>query len=160
MSSEYEHEFAPIRSDNILTSTTSHTASTFTSSTTDGDRRERPFTGSTAGGEVLDHGHREESIERPTLRVEASSTDVEDDYDLKKIHTTQSIRDRRSFQPIRSGDREELQRIASNFGGSVARTRTHDSGLSRQDTLAGVNIGDPVLDPKSPEFDIYKWSRM
>jgi hypothetical protein len=32
--------------------------------------------------------------------------------------------------------------------------------LERKDTLYGVDIGDPVLDPKSPEFNPYKWFRM
>lgn len=32
--------------------------------------------------------------------------------------------------------------------------------LQRQDTIAGINPGDPVIDPTKPEFDFYKWTRM
>jgi hypothetical protein len=110
------------------------------------------------------HGHREESIERPILLPNRSSTDVEDENELKMVQTTQSVRDRRAFEPVRSGDKEELQRIATTFGESVAlaRTKSHASagGLQRRDTLADVQVGDPVLDPSSPEFDVYKWTRM
>ncbi|KAF2014159.1 ABC-transporter [Aaosphaeria arxii CBS 175.79] len=34
------------------------------------------------------------------------------------------------------------------------------SQIQRLDTLAGVSFGDPVLDPRKPEFDMYKWARM
>lgn len=62
--------------------------------------------------------------------------------------------------------RAETQRIATRTRSFTAsrRTRTKSisdtSDLERSDTLAGVEIGDPVLDPSSPEFDIYKWVRM
>lgn len=56
--------------------------------------------------------------------------------------------------------RQELTRIASNFG----NIRTHDESesdtLQRKDTLAGLKVGDDVFDPKSPNFDVYKWTRM
>ncbi|KAM5437048.1 GTPase-activating protein [Microsporum ferrugineum] len=60
--------------------------------------------------------------------------------------------------------RPELVRIASAF----SRIDSHpdapsaeDGGrLNRRDTLAGVQIGDPVLNPTKPEFDFYKWARM
>jgi ATP-binding cassette subfamily G (WHITE) protein 2 (PDR) len=98
--------------------------------------------------------------ERPTLVAAESSTDSEEE----KIVRTQTGRStiERQFEPINAGDREELQRIASSFGGSAAlsRTQTAASGLERRDTLAGVKLGDPVLDPENPEFDVYKWTRM
>jgi ATP-binding cassette subfamily G (WHITE) protein 2 (PDR) len=94
----------------------------------------------------------------------SSSTDVEDENELKMVQTSQSVRDRRAFEPVRSGDKEELQRIATTFGESVAlaRTKSHATtgGLQKQDTLANLEFGDPVLDPSSPEFDVYKWTRM
>lgn len=79
---------------------------------------------------------------------------------LQRMTTSNSARER-EFQPIAVGDRDELHRIASNFAsGSLTRTSTKASGIERRDTLHNVNIGDPVLDPSSPEFDPYKWSRM
>jgi hypothetical protein len=92
-----------------------------------------------------------------------SSTDVERKEGLERIQTSKSAHERRQFEPIRSGDREELHRIASSFGGSVALARSmtaESNALERRDTLAGVQLGDAVLDPSSPEFDVYKWSRM
>ncbi|PQE29880.1 ATP-binding cassette transporter protein [Rutstroemia sp. NJR-2017a WRK4] len=78
---------------------------------------------------------------------------------LHRTQTSETIR-RERFEPIRAGDREQLQRIASQFGGSqISRTVTN-ADLERRDTLAGVKLGDPVLDPSSPEFDVYKWCRM
>ncbi|RHZ44991.1 uncharacterized protein CDV56_102336 [Aspergillus thermomutatus] len=57
--------------------------------------------------------------------------------------------------------RAELARIASNF----PRRRPTNSGVSgpgieRKDTLDGLELNDPVLDPTSNQFDHYKWVRM
>jgi ATP-binding cassette, subfamily G (WHITE), member 2, PDR len=135
MASEDEkHKYRPERTENILNATSSD------NKTTNGF-------------------YPEEEIERPAMLPLDSSTDV-DDGELKKVQTSKSVRDRRQFEPIHAGDRAELTRIASQFDGSVGMVRTHTSSLERQDTLAGVNLGDPVLDPNSPEFDVYKWSRM
>lgn len=98
----------------------------------------------------------------------APSSDISsatDEPQLMRIMTSRSAREKREteFQPIAAGDRDELYRIASSFTGAgtaVTRTSTRASGLERRDTLYGVNIGDPVLDPRSSEFDPYKWSRM
>lgn len=153
MSSEQDHDFRPSRTENTLNDESHEThTSTNMAETHSGSPQEETH-----------HRHREESVERPVIMPSSSSTDIEDESDLERIQTTQSVRDRRAFEPIRSGDREELTRIASTFRGdlSLARTRTRESSaLERQDTLAGVNVGDPVLDPKSPEFDVYKWTRM
>lgn len=57
----------------------------------------------------------------------------------------------------------ELVRIASAFERVDTRETPHDgeSGqLERSDTLAGIQLGDPVLDPSKPEFNFYKWVRM
>ena len=68
----------------------------------------------------------------------------------------------RVFEHIPPEDREELTRIASNF----PRHQATDSGvgsmgdIERKDTLENVELGDPVLDPTSDQFDHYKWARM
>jgi len=134
MASTGDREFQPIRTENILNSN------------------------STEEGAEQSH--------RPSMIPSSSSTDVEEKDGLERTQTsgtTRSARERRQFEPIRSGDREELQRIASTFGGSVALQRSMTSqsdALERKDTLAGIQLGDAVLDPASPEFDVYKWSRM
>lgn len=57
--------------------------------------------------------------------------------------------------------KDELARVASNF------PKRHDSdsgvsgvGIERRDTLEGLELNDPVFDPKSEKFDHYKWARM
>jgi len=98
--------------------------------------------------------------ERPGLTAAESSTESEEEK-LERTATGKSILERR-FEPINAGDRQELKRIASSFGGSAALSRTQSaaSPIERRDTLSGVNLGDPVLDPESEEFDVYKWTRM
>lgn len=101
----------------------------------------------------------------PPMVHASSSTDVGDDEvpELTRVQTTRTMARERTFEPILSGDRAELTRIASNFsstGDSIARTNTRRSELQRRDTLAGVELHDEVLNPNSPEFDAYKWTRM
>ncbi|TVY15202.1 ZEB2-regulated ABC transporter 1 [Lachnellula arida] len=92
----------------------------------------------------------------------SAEVDSEDENAMERTETGRS-NIVHHFEPVRYGDREELHRIASEFGGSVALSRTHTRGssaLERVDTLHGVKLGDPVLDPSSPDFDVYKWTRM
>lgn len=134
MASHGDREFQPIRTENIL--------------------HEERSTGQPKEDELA---------ERPSMLPSHSSTDVEEKSELERKQTSKSAQEQRQFEPIRSGDREELHRIASSFSGSVALARSmtaESTGLERKDTLAGVNLGDAVLDPSSPEFDVYKWSRM
>lgn len=66
------------------------------------------------------------------------------------------------FEHIRPEDRNELGRIASNFPRNQ-RANSVLSGLTtvdRQDTVEGLQMDDPVLDPSSDKFDHYKWARM
>jgi hypothetical protein len=107
--------------------------------------------------------------ERPELSLhesdpinisEDSASEEDDEITLQRTQTTASVRERR-FEEIRSGDREELTKIATN----LVRTNTgrYSSGttdLERKDTLYGVSQGDAVLDPLSDQFDVYKWARM
>jgi ATP-binding cassette, subfamily G (WHITE), member 2, PDR len=90
-----------------------------------------------------------------------ASTNAEEKGDeMRRVSTSRSVRER-TFEPIAAGDREQLQGIASNLTGEgIVRTSTVASALERRDTLYGVDIGDPVLDPRSPRFDPYKWSKM
>lgn len=176
MASESEkRDWLPERAENILgaetTTTTTTTGNVTTSHTTSrtgssqNDLRHNTESSQTEnyGSIVKDDA----DYDRPELRhTQASSTEIEDEKDLR-IHRTQtskSVRERRQFAPINSGDAEELTRIATSFdgggAGSITRISTRASAVQRRDTLADVHIGDPVLDPKSPEFDPYKWARM
>lgn len=110
-------------------------------------------------------GYPQGEIEQRPSSSESSVSGSEGKEHLERTRTNSSQRTQREpqFEPIAQGDRAELQRIASEFGGSVAlaRTRTNASqALERTDTLAGIEIGHPALDPSAPEFDVYKWARM
>lgn len=137
MASTGEREYAPIRTENILNSEES--------------------------GETSNAA---EKTQRPSMIPSDGSTDVEEKDGLERTQTSRTSRsaqERRQFAPVRAGDRQELQRLASEFGGSVALQRTmtaQSARLERKDTLYGIQLGDAVLDPSSPEFDVYKWSRM
>src|SRR6266536_870915 len=121
---EETKEYMPVRTGNILTHETS-----------------------------AHHAYPENDIEKPEMVHTNSSTDVETN-DLKRTQSGRSIGRERPFEPIGSGDREELMRIASNFGGNaeLVRTATRASTLERKDTLAGLSLGDAVLDLSSREF--------
>lgn len=122
----------------------------------------------TGSSEAGDEGRVEPANIPSSVSSNVEDKDLELEQDapqpqlLRRTTTSRSARER-EFHPIAAGDRDELHKIASNFagaGGSMTRTSTKGSALERRDTLYNVNIGDPVLDPKSPEFDPYKWSRM
>jgi ATP-binding cassette subfamily G (WHITE) protein 2 (PDR) len=93
-----------------------------------------------------------------TGSAETSDDEVDEDEKLGRTQTSATARERQ-FEPIRAGDREELQRLASTLGRTESYISTPDA-LQRVDTLAGIQIGDSVLDPTSPDFDVYKWARM
>lgn len=105
----------------------------------------------------------ENEVEQSSIPSTADSS-TEFEGSLQPIRTNETAREEQ-FEPIRAGDREQLQRIASGFGDSqLGRTftnrtsGTHD--LEKRDSLYGVKLGDSTLDPNSPDFDIYKWTKM
>ena len=116
-----------------------------------------------------EEGYPENEIEHPSPTIAATASSDESPR-LRKVSTSRSERLRRqdTIEPIFKGDRAALQRLASTFSGNdeLARIETNrsqrQSRLSKQDTLAGLDFGaeNPVLDPKSPDFDVYKWARM
>jgi hypothetical protein len=163
-----KHEWLPERTENILGTEPAPT-STGNMATTTGSESSQNEMDNAASSRTETYGSivkDDADDERPKLQhTQSSSTATEDEKNLgmRRTQTGRSARETRQFEPIRTGDAEELTRIASSFegaGGSITRTSTARSGLQRRDTLAGVNLGDPVLDPKSPEFDPYKWARM
>lgn len=115
------------------------------------------------GPSAIDDADHDSGEAAPRTGSSDASTNLEeqDQTELNRVLTSRSVRER-TFEPIAAGDRDELHRIVSNFatGGSLAPTSTGGSALERKDTLYGVHLGDPVLNPASPEFDPYKWCRM
>jgi ATP-binding cassette, subfamily G (WHITE), member 2, PDR len=93
-----------------------------------------------------------------TGSIETSDDEINEVEKLGRTQTSATARERQ-FEPIRAGDREELHRLASTLGRTESYISTPDA-LERVDTLAGIKIGDSVLDPTSPDFDVYKWARM
>ena len=93
-----------------------------------------------------------------TSSIETSNDEIDKIEKLGRTQTSATARERQ-FEPIRAGDREELHRLASTLGRTESYISTPDV-LERVDTLAGIQIGDSVLDPTSTDFDVYKWARM
>jgi ATP-binding cassette subfamily G (WHITE) protein 2 (PDR) len=145
MADDEKPEFRPERTENILHGGTS---------------TDRP--GIFQGSSSTDFGQEEKEGEGGD-RDQDDEDDEDEIGELSRVQTTRTVTRERTFEPILPGDKEALTRLASNFsaaGGSLTRTDTRGSELQRSDTLAGIQIGDAVLDPRSPEFDVYKWSRM
>lgn len=112
-----------------------------------------------------------EDSERPNLGTAgtgSSVTEVNESAPLEPARTNNTTHSTHEliFSPINPGNREELTRIASGLtgNGSLQRTLTgiqdEEPQLERKETLAGIKIGDAVLDPRSPEFDAYTWAKM
>ena len=69
-----------------------------------------------------------------------------------------------TYEPINAGDEGTIRRLASQLSRgqsyySQGRSATAGDGLERQGTLDGLELGDPVLDPNSGSFDLYKYIR-
>jgi hypothetical protein len=82
-----------------------------------------------------------------------SSANFEEQAGLNRTPTGRSVR-QRTFEPISHNDPGELRRLASTF------THEPTEALEKRKSPYGVNLSDPALDPKSPDFDVYKWSQM
>lgn len=76
----------------------------------------------------------------------SSSDDSDELIPVEKIRSTHE----RQFEEVRTGDRAQLQKIASELvastssSGSQLDERTIDNALTRKDTLHNVKLGDPV----------------
>jgi hypothetical protein len=171
-SEEEKQEWLPERTENIMstetrTTSTGNIITTHTTSRTENSHDTNDFA-ETSRAENYGSIVKDDADDvRPGLHhTQTSSTEIEDEKDLRiqRIQTSRSARERRQFAPIRTGDAEELAKIATSLegaGGSLTRTSTaRGEELQRRDTLAGIDVGDSVLDPKSPDFDPYKWARM
>lgn len=64
---------------------------------------------------------------------------------------------------IEADDKAALQRLATQLSRTQTRrssTTGRSNDLERKDTIAGLEMDDPQLDPNSPSFDLHKWIRM
>jgi hypothetical protein len=172
MASEGEkQEWRPEQTANIMgtentMTSTENVTTTHTTSRTENTHDANEFAATSSAENYGSIVKDDVDYERPGFEhTQTSSTEIWDEKDLRiyRTQTSKSTRERREFAPIRTGDAEELTRIATSLegvGGSLTRTSTKGEELQRRDTLAGINVGDSVLDPKSPDFDPYKWARM
>jgi len=124
-----------------------------------------------ASDEIRDERTRQASS--ATLGLSDSDTKTADGYldsEGKEAAEKSPERDSSSedgiFEPINAGDEAVLRRLASQLSRSQSqysqgrRASTPGSALERQDTLAGLEVTDPLFDPNSPKFDLYKYLRM
>lgn len=123
---------------NSITHQSSEAATRSTSDTS--DTIAAPDSGDHA---YLDKDGKEEAEELPIEYQRANSVD----------HNT--------YEPIHAADRDTLTRLASHLSRNKSfRSTSEGDELERQNTLQGLELGDSVLDPSSPQFDLHKWIRM
>lgn len=100
----------------------------------------------------------EENVQRddfyPTEKVEeevvpSPTSTVVDEPKLQRTPTG------RQFAPINAHDRQELTRLATQMS-SVRPSASRNESLRRTETY-DLEYDDPVLDPSSNSFDLYKW---
>jgi ATP-binding cassette subfamily G (WHITE) protein 2 (PDR) len=94
-----------------------------------------------------------DQVEPSQTESSDSSANLKEQAGLNRTSTGRSVR-QRTFEPISHSDPRELRRLASTF------TDEPTEPLEKRKSPYGVNLSDPALDPKSPEFDVYKWSQM
>lgn len=112
--------------------------------------------------------HASHSARRPMQSATVpSSSGPESDLDEKSVaydNVPLDDLDHRRFEPIHAGDVQELTRLASRLSTHRRRssfaTEADDGDLERKDTITGLELDNPVFDPSSKSFDLYKWVRM
>ena len=113
-----------------------------------------PLAPTTTGSSTSSYDSPDESPHRPQYAAIRSRATYRDDaYREEELQRTVS----QMYGGIDDEEREKLREIAS-----LRRSKTDTSDrpdLERGDTLAGVSDDDPRLNPESPEFDVYVWSR-
>jgi len=100
------------------------------------------------------------SQEVTNFDFESGEFENAEDYERADVLESPSSPRDREFQQIRTGDRQELQRIASQVSMGRSLSRTDSRHLSRRDTYADVGLDDLALNPASREFDAYKFARV
>ncbi|RAL10497.1 ATP-binding cassette transporter [Aspergillus homomorphus CBS 101889] len=94
-----------------------------------------------------------------------SSAETGQDDEITPLRSQKLEREDSTFFEQMDPERKaELTRIASNFPPTFSRRQTVDSGvggssIERKDTVENLEMGDPVLDPTSGQFDHNKWVR-
>lgn len=120
------------------------------------------------GAATRDHNEQASSSRRPTVVSEmgtlGDSSEITDDGTLRRVSTSRSTLEQRIFVPINPGDTAELVRIATKIERTKSGAANGEIGdgadLEKKDTLYGIALGDPVVDPTHKDFDVYKWARM
>lgn len=87
----------------------------------------------------------------PVTSAQAAKTGIRpEDQEIQFLPANSMQHELNTFEEL-TNVATELGRTSSIFAARVA--------LSRSDTLAGIEPDDPVLDPTSPQFDVYKWAK-
>lgn len=139
------------------TTTTTTTYSTHSTHVSDARQNIEP-TASTASSDLS-------SVSTPAndVYITEEGKEAAEDPQATEKGQRNSLHDR-GYEPINPGDEGVLTRLATQMSRpNRSRSNTGAStqhSLERSDTLAGVEIGDPVLDPASPKFDLRTYIRM
>ncbi|KAK5138566.1 hypothetical protein LTR08_000154 [Meristemomyces frigidus] len=115
------------------------------------------FTGSTSGTsdtEVAPDTAEHDYIDKEGKEAEESPM---------AIQRTRTV-DRESYEPIMAGDEQVLRRLATGLSRNQSHRSTRRSSVDggdvvRQNTIDGLELDDPVLDPSSPKFSLHLWIR-
>jgi ATP-binding cassette, subfamily G (WHITE), member 2, PDR len=114
-----------------------------------------PMASRKPGGEILEDVVAVDSDTSSKDSAKATDTGTrpeEDDIETSPANSTQ-------HRPAPPGKRQELTSVASEISRHRTNTASGAEGtLSKQESFAGFDNGDPALDPASPEFDAYKWA--
>ena len=71
---------------------------------------------------------------------------------------TRKTRESLEYRPADTDSHPELARLASILSGS-AKPKDSGDGLSRVDTVVGMEVTDPRFNPEDPSFDFFLWVR-
>jgi ATP-binding cassette, subfamily G (WHITE), member 2, PDR len=88
-------------------------------------------------------------------RTFSSDTEKADDAEF-----AMAIRSKSFSQNIQPHDLNELNRIFTKLSRKGTGLSGDLDGISRKNTIAGLSDDDPVFDPSSKDFDLYKYLRL
>jgi ATP-binding cassette subfamily G (WHITE) protein 2 (PDR) len=72
--------------------------------------------------------------------------------ELEAVETSAS-----QYESINTGNRADLNQIVTKLSRSYTLLTSPTAGLQRRETITGLEDDDPVFDPNSTSFDLYKF---
>ncbi|KAI9833623.1 MAG: hypothetical protein M1819_003576 [Sarea resinae] len=88
-------------------------------------------------------------------KYSTSSSNTSDSFGDPEAHEAHSHK----HKAPKTVSQTKLAKIASNVNRQLSVASAQLDGPTRKDSIAGIEFGDPVLNPKSPGFDFYRWAR-